>query len=159
MLPSLFNLLRADAAVTAILGTAPMRFYRHGAAPQQPPVTTPYVTQVMISGVPALQLDGLPPLDTCRIQVSCWSTNGGTGPTAVNTLAGVVRDCIEQRWHITDIRDMGQDPDTMRFRVDLDVTIHDMRAAAVSPIENAIGDEDGGAIGDEDGGVIGEEVP
>lgn len=126
MLPSLYALLRADSAVTAILGSAPMRVYRHGAAPQG--VTDPYVTQLVITAIPTLQLDDTPPADVCRIQVSCWSKNDGSGPTGINTLASAVRNAIEARWHITDIRDMGQDPDTMRHRVDLDVTVFDHRA-------------------------------
>lgn len=126
MLPNLYALLAADPAVTALLGTAPMRVYRHGTAPQK--VSAPYVTQLMISGIPALALDDLPPVDTCRMQVSCWSDNDGAGATGINTLATAVRAAIESRWHITDIRDMGRDPETMRYRVDFDVTVFDHRA-------------------------------
>ena len=123
MLPRIFDLLRADSVVTALLGTSPMRCYRHGAAPQN--VAAPYVTEFVVTALPANQLSGLPPVDTCRLQVSCWSVNAGTGATGINAIASAVRVAIEARWHIDDVRDMGQDAETMRFRVDFDVTVFD----------------------------------
>lgn len=121
MLPNLFGLLKNDSAVTAIIGSNPVRFYRHGSAPQG--VIAPYVTQIAVDIVPENNLSDLPPADSCRVQVSCWSDNAGTGSAGVETLAQAVRDAIEPHHHITDIRDGGRDPETQRYRIDLDVTV------------------------------------
>jgi hypothetical protein len=149
MFPNLFALLRADSAVTAILGTAPMRFYRHGEAPQN--VAAPYVTQRVIDGVPENHLDGLPPVDRCLIQVSLWSPNTGSDLTAFEVLCNAVRDCIEARWHITDAREMGRDPVTSRYRVDLDVTVFDHRAVPVPPPVTGLQNTDGTTLLNTDG--------
>jgi hypothetical protein len=125
MLPNLFPLLRDAAAVTAIIGTNPVRFYRHGFAPQG--VVAPYVTHRSISLAPLNALSGLPLADAGRQQISCWSDNEGTGSTGVERLARAVRDAIEPRWDVLDIRDMGRDPETGRFRIDLDVQVFNHR--------------------------------
>ena len=121
MLPNLFALLAASPAVTAIIGSNPARVYRHGAAPQG--VVAPYVTQIGVGQTPENDLSGTPPVDSSRVQVSCWSDNTGTGSLGVETLASAVRRAIEPRWHILDVRDMGRDPETQRYRIDLDVQV------------------------------------
>lgn len=130
MLPNLFPLLRDAAAVTAIIGTSPVRFFRHGSAPQG--VSAPYLTQLAVDITPEINLSDLPPTDACRVQISCWSDNAGTGSLGVVTLAEAVRDAIEPHHHITDIRDMGRDPETQRYRIDLDVTVWNHRPEASS---------------------------
>lgn len=125
MLPNLFPLIRDDNAITAIIGTNPVRFFRHGQAPQG--VVAPYITHQAIDVVPENNLDSTPPVDSCRVQVSCWSDNAGAGSRGVETLAGLVRDAIEPYHHILDIRDMGQDPETQRYRIDLDVSVWNAR--------------------------------
>ena len=126
ILPNLYQLLVADSAVSAILGTAPMRFYRHGFAPQN--VGAPYGTQRVIDATPENTMSETPYVDRCRVQVSLWSANNGADIETLWTLAAAVRNAIESRWHITDIRDMGRDPETNRVRIDLDVTIFNHRA-------------------------------
>lgn len=121
MLANLFPLLRDASAVTAIIGTNPVRFYRHGSAPQG--VIGPYVTHQVVDQPPENDLSGLPPADVARVQVSCWSENLGTGSKGIETLARAVRDAIEPKHYILDVRDMGQDIDTKRYRIDLDVQV------------------------------------
>lgn len=121
MLPNLFSLLSASTAVKAIIGSNPVRVYRHGSAPQG--VVAPYVTQIGVGQTPENDLSGTPPVDASRVQVSCWSDNTGTGSLGVETLASAVRRAIEPRWHILDVRDMGRDPETQRYRIDLDVRV------------------------------------
>lgn len=121
MLPNLFPLLAASSAVTDIIGTNPVRFYRHGSAPQD--VVAPYVTHRTISMIPQNNLSGLPLADDSRVQVSCWSDNTGTGSLGVETLASAVRAAIEPTWHILSVTDGGRDPETMRYRIDMDVQV------------------------------------
>ena len=129
MLPNLYTLLRDASAVTAIIGSPP-RFYPHGSAPQN--VAAPYVTQRVIDAVPDLVLDDRPPVDACRIQVSCWSDNAGTGSAGIMALAEAVRDAIEPTHHIVDIRDMGRDFETQRYRIDFDVSVWNASATSSS---------------------------
>lgn len=121
MLPNLFPLLAASSAVTAIIGSNPVRFYRHGSAPQG--VQAPYVTHRAIDMIPLNTLSDVPRADRSRVQISCWSDNAGTGSAGVETLAKAVRDAIEPRWDVEDFRVLGQDPETMRYRIDLDVLV------------------------------------
>jgi hypothetical protein len=79
MFPNLFPLFKDDPAVTAIIGTNPVRAYKHGSAPQA--VAGPYVTWFVVSGAPENQLSGRPPVDAYQVQVDCWSDNTGTGVT------------------------------------------------------------------------------
>ena len=121
MLPNLFPLLKASAAVTAIIGSNPMRFYRHGSAPQGS--TAPYVTHIAISMIPQNNLSGLPLADDSRVQISCWSNNTGTGSDGVETLYAAVREAIEPTCDILAVRDVGRDQETMRYRIDIDVQV------------------------------------
>ena len=98
MFPNLFPLFKASAEVKAIIGSNPVRAYKHGEAPQN--VTAPYVTWFVVSGTPENQLSGLPPVDAYQVQVDCWSDNTGTGVTVVESLAAAVRDAVEARWHM-----------------------------------------------------------
>lgn len=117
MLPNLFPLVSSDAGVTALIGSNPCRFYKHGSAPQK--VALPYVTHRAISGIPQNNLSGLPLADDCRVQVSCWSKD----PDEVETVAAAIRAAIEPTCDILDVRSGGRDPVTMNYRVDLDVQV------------------------------------
>lgn len=117
MLPNLFPLVSASAAVTALIGSNPCRFFRHGSAPQS--VALPYVTHRTISAIPQNNLSGPPLADDGRVQVSCWSAD----PDDVEAVAAAVRAAIEPTWHILDVRDGGRDPVTMNYRIDLDVQV------------------------------------
>lgn len=130
MLPNLFPLLHASSAVTALIGSAPMRFYRHGSAPQG--VVAPYVTHRMITGNPANDMSDTPRADSCLVQVSCWSDNTGSGSSGIEVLATAVRNAIQERWDIEDFRDLVKDAETGRYRIDLDVRVFVHRSVASS---------------------------
>lgn len=117
MLPAVFPLLRDAAAVTALIGTAPVRAYRHGSAPQN--VAAPYVTWFLLSGEPQNVLDEVPRADRQTVQVDCWSDNAGTGSAGIDALAKAVRDAIEPHAHMTAVSGDSQDPDTRRYRISM----------------------------------------
>lgn len=115
MLPAVFPLLSAAGAVTAIIGTNPVRAYRHGSAPQN--VVAPYVTWQVISNVPQNALDEVPRVDAYSVQIDCWSVNTGTGSSGVETLAKAVRDAIEPYAHMVSGPTDSRDDETQRYRI------------------------------------------
>lgn len=121
MLPIIFPIIAADGDVTAIIGSSPVRFYRHGKAPQN--VVAPYCTWFMVSGIPENTLDELPRVDRFSVQIDCWSDNTGTGDEEVETLARAIRDAIEPYHYMTGVVIDGIDPDTQRHRIGLQVTV------------------------------------
>lgn len=112
LLPDVFGLLKASAAVTAILGTPP-KVYRHGIAPQG--TAAPYVVWLVVGADPENNLSDPPPTDRIVLQVDCWSpTDGG-----VEVLAQAVRDAIEPSAHMTGIVVNEREPDTGLYRLAL----------------------------------------
>jgi hypothetical protein len=110
MLPAIRTLLAADPAVTALVGTNPVRVYRHGSAPQG--VVRPYVTWSVAGGAPENGFDGAS-CDDFRVQVDCWSdTDAG-----VESLATAVRDAIEPAAHLVAYVADERDATTQRFRI------------------------------------------
>ena len=107
MFPPVFRTLKASDSVKNIVGTNPPRIFRHGAAPQDS--ERPYLTWIVVSGVPENNLSDLPPVDRITVQVDAWHpTDAG-----VESLALAVRDAIEPFAHMTqgptlDERDLSQ---------------------------------------------------
>lgn len=120
MLPTIYTWLKT-AGVQAIVGTPP-RVYRHADAPQD--VTKPYITWVMVSGVPDNELSSLPPSDRWTIQIDCWhQTDAG-----VEDLAKEVRDAIEPYGHLTSMPINGKEFDTKLYRIALQFDILQARS-------------------------------
>lgn len=115
MLPNVFQLLKASAAVKALVGSDPIRVYRHGDAPEK--VAIPYVTW-SATATPENQLDGVPFTDQHSVQVDAWSDDDAE----VEALAIVIRNAIEPYQHMTSFGPSGRDPETMRYRFTLNFT-------------------------------------
>lgn len=143
MFPNLFPLLRSDSRVTDIIGSSPVRAYKHGDAPQA--VAAPYVTWFVVSGTPENQLSGRPPVDAFQVQVDCWSDNTGTGVAGIETLAAAVRDAIEERWHMVSSPSFSRDPQTMRYRASMTFAVWQAREP-VSQVFRLSGDSSGSAL-------------
>lgn len=130
-LPSPFPILFADATCKTLLGSAPMRVFPHGSAEQG--TAYPYVTYSSPSMFPINSLDSEPArADSTLVQVSIWSQNGGTGPTSARDVYRAVRSALEQGHDIEAVRDMGKDPDTGSYRIDLDVRMFVHRESSSS---------------------------
>jgi hypothetical protein len=110
MLPPIFNILKADPEVTALIGNPP-RAYAHAAAPQQP--VKPYVTWTVVGGDPQNNLSDLPDSDRVAFQVDVWHTDGA----GVDPLATAVRDALEPYAHMTSILIDEREPATNLFRM------------------------------------------
>ena len=110
MLPLVFPLLSGAAAVTALIGTTPVRAYRHGSAPQN--VEKPYVTWSVPGGFAENTLERAD-ADVMRVQVDCWSDDD----TQVETLAAAVRAALEPAGNLIAYVADERDPVTQRFRI------------------------------------------
>lgn len=110
MLPAVFLLLKASPAVTALIGAAPVRAFRHGSAPQD--VLKPYVTWSVPGGSAEITLEQ-PDADTFRVQVDCWSDDD----TQVEALAEAVRAAVEKGSQLVAYTADERDFETRRFRI------------------------------------------
>lgn len=115
MLPAVYAALKGSSAVTALIGAAPVRAYRHGAAPAG--VVRPYVTWSVPGGYAENGFEGAC-ADVFAVQVDCWAdTDAG-----VEELARTVRDVLEARAHlvayVADERDFETQRYRMSFRLD-----------------------------------------
>lgn len=116
MFPPIFTVCAASSAVTALLGSSPVRLYPFAEAPQTTP--DPYVVWQLISGAPENFINQLPDLDQYTIQIDSYAKTAA----AARQVAEALRDAIEPhahivRWSLDDI-----DPDTnlRRFSFDVD---------------------------------------
>lgn len=117
IIPPVFALLNVPA-VTAIVGTNPVRVYGQGNAQQDAPL--PHVTWQVISGQPYATLD-MPGMDNHRVQVDCWTADNATG----KALALAVRDAMENGGDNVMVSFNGNDidPDTKQYRWSMDFSI------------------------------------
>lgn len=116
MTPSIFPLVAASSAVTALIGSSPVRFYLFGQAPQT--VTKPYAVWQIVAGQPENYLGNTPDIDYAVIQIDAY------GETAASARAvyAALRDAIEPRAHITSFGGESRDEPTGLYRVSFDVS-------------------------------------
>lgn len=110
MLPLIFPLLSGASAVTALIGTNPVRAYRHGSAPQD--VAKPYVTWSAPGGFAENTLERAD-ADVFRIQFDIWSDDD----QEVETLADAVRAALEPAANLIAYVADERDPVTGRYRI------------------------------------------
>jgi hypothetical protein len=105
----------ADAAVKALLGSAPLRLYLFGEATQG--AVKPYATWQTIGGSPENYINQAPDIDSFALQVDCW---GATAASA-REVAKAVRDVVEQHANITSWRGESKDAATGLYRYSFDL--------------------------------------
>jgi hypothetical protein len=115
MFPPVFSTLFASTAVKALLGSAPLRVYPAGEAPQD--VAKPYATYQTISGVPENYLGTLADMDGYTIQIDIYATT----LSSVRAVADAVRTALEDVAYITSLREPPRDSPTNNFRYSMDV--------------------------------------
>lgn len=115
MIPPIFAVCAADAAVQSALGTNPVRLYQFGFAPQK--VAAPYAVWQLVGGVPGNYITGLPDHDQLAVQVDVY----GITSTEVRTATLALRDAIEPHAHIVAWRGEDREAETMLFRVSFDL--------------------------------------
>lgn len=114
MIPGLFQILSAAPAVTALLGSNPVRVYPFGQAPQLSEY--PYATYTVFSGDPQNMMDKTPDFDNLGTTVDVWAKTAASA----QAVAVAVRDAVEPHAHMVRIGNMTRDPETNSYRVSLD---------------------------------------
>lgn len=86
---TVFSLVKASPACTALLGTNPCRLFEFGTAPELQ--TLPYATYQELYGRPQNVLEGVPSADHVKYQIDVWCTT----PTEARTLARAIRRALD----------------------------------------------------------------
>jgi len=119
LLPPVYETLKANPAIKALLGDDPLRVWRVSVPEtQRQPLDQPYVTWFMLTSVPINNLSDLPPADRQTVQVDCWYP-GANGDKGVVDLATLVRDTLEQVVHMTAINIHDREIETRLWRISL----------------------------------------
>lgn len=118
MYPPLFETIKNNAGVKAVLGNSP-RVYPHGRspAPSDPLYALPYAVFQMINGQAENYLNQIPNTDDYTVQVDCY---GATVDSATNA-ARAIRDAIEPVAYVARYGGQFKDPDTNLFRYSMDL--------------------------------------
>ncbi|HHQ6553290.1 TPA: tail completion protein gp17 [Serratia fonticola] len=116
MIAPIFAACAGSPAVTALIGSNPVRLYPFGL--QDDNIVYPYVVwQGIPGGGPAMYLGTLPDIDSYALQVDVYAD------TVAETLsvAKALRDAIEPHAYIMRWGDQSRDPQTKRYRYSFDV--------------------------------------
>lgn len=113
ILPAVFPALNT-AAIKAIVGSSPIRIYRHGQAPEG--TVRPYITWFVVSGNPVDQVSGTPCADMDTVQIDCWSE----ADAQVETLADAVRSALDSAGVYNRVRVNNFEPDTKLYRIGIE---------------------------------------
>ena len=105
---NLFALVKSSPDCTALLGTAPVRFFEFGHAPQLE--QEPYATYQHVTGNPYNTLTGPAPADHITTQIDVWATSSAEA----KALARAIRSAIEIACYVTSWLGTTQEGDTFR---------------------------------------------
>jgi len=94
MYPGIFEIVAADAGVTALLGSDPVRFWPFGIAPEHD--DRPYAVHQAVFGTPENTLSCVPDIDHFGIQVDVYATT----VSEARGVAEAVRDALETQSHL-----------------------------------------------------------
>ena len=104
----------ASSAVTALIGSNPIRFRPAGSAPQGEVV--PYATYQQIAGGPENYLGGLPDMDGSLVQIDIYAST----VSQAEAVFTAIRNAIEPTAYVTAVRMVGVDPDTKNVHLSMD---------------------------------------
>ncbi len=109
MFPPIFATINASAAVKALIGSNPVRFYLFGHAPQG--VTKPYAVWRQVGGSPENYLGNLPDVDGFVTQIDVYADSA----LSARNVAKSISDAIEPVAHVTVWIGDSRDPDTQNY--------------------------------------------
>lgn len=115
MFAPIFPVVAASSAVTAVLGTAPVRFWPFGEAPEGS--VLPYSVWQTVNGTPENYLGNAPDLDSYTLQVDVYAATGSSARAAAKAL----RDAIEPHAHIVRWGGESREKETNLYRFSFDV--------------------------------------
>lgn len=146
MFPPVFATCFADATCKELLGSAPMRLYPFGRAPEDE--SRPYAVWQTISGTPGNYIGNTPDMDSLTTQIDVYATNEADA----REVAKAIRNAIEPVAHITSWRGEMWDNSTELRRYSFDVEWIVLRTGATT--QARIIGQDGALIVGQDGGYI-----
>ena len=114
MFPPVFQVLRANATVVAMVGD---RIGRHGVIQQTE--TRPYITWQIVLGQPYDNLSSTPCGDFTTVQIDCYC-GGVTADADIERLAEAVRAALDAAGVYNRVTVNNRDPDTKLYRVGID---------------------------------------
>lgn len=119
MYPPIFSICAAEAVVTALIGTEPVRFWAFGHAPQPgtPFYAAPYATWQSVGGLPENYINQVPDIDLHTLQIDAYSKT----VDEARAVAEALRDAIEPHAHIVAWRGEDFEPATKLYRYSFDV--------------------------------------
>ena len=122
MFAPIFQIVAASSAVTDLLGTAPVRFWPFGDAPEptESGYALPYAAWQTVNGTPENYLGNAPDLDSYTLQVDVYAATGSSARAAAKAL----RDAIEPHAHIVAWRGESREAETKMYRYSFDVEWH-----------------------------------
>ncbi len=115
MKPPVFDLAENSTPVKAIFGTAPIRIYPFGEAPQGTTVT--YAVWQSIGILPENYLHDNPDSDQMSCQIDVYAATA----KAARDGAKALRDLYQQSAYVTSMREWAKDEQTRLYRYQLDV--------------------------------------
>lgn len=119
MIPPIFTYATASTAVTALLGSAPTRFWPFGQAPQKGQLGygEPYAVWQLVYGNPANYLGNLPDSDNTGIQVDAYAINA----TQARSVMTALRDAFEPYGYVVAYNGEDRDAPSGLYRASLTV--------------------------------------
>lgn len=115
MYPPVFETLKNNTDVVALLGSNPLRVYVPGEADQD--TVRPYLTWQIVSGLPENVLDKVPDIDSHTVQMDAYARTLSEARAVVKA----VRNAIEIFAYITGWLGESKEVDTRLYRVSFQV--------------------------------------
>lgn len=114
----IFTLLAANASITALVGTNPVRVWED-TVPDDLADQRPYIVWGTVGGAPENYMGDLPGIDSARLQVDVYSTT----KAQARALAKLVRNTLESSMHMIGTPISLYEPDTKLHRYLLEFQI------------------------------------
>jgi len=115
MNPPVFETAAASPAVTALLGSSPMRFYLFGEASQA--TAKPYAVWQIVAGSSENYLANNPNIDHYVTQIDVYATTAD----GARDVAEALRDAFQTAAYVTGWRGESRNSDTQLYRYSFDV--------------------------------------
>lgn len=113
--PPIFQVALADPAVTALLGTSPLRLYLFGLAPDKP--QRPYCVWQVINGSPENYLSGRPDSEAYGLQIDVYANTADEA----RKVGHAIEYAVELVAHVTGYNGESRDTETGLYRYGFDI--------------------------------------
>lgn len=127
MTPLIFAYAAGSSAVTALLGSAPVRFFEFGEAEEQKPAT-PYAVWQTVYGTPENLLNETPRADSWGVQVDSYAKTS----SQARAVAKALRDAVEPHGYVVSWNGESHELDTRLYRYSFTVEFLDAREESTS---------------------------